>query len=1519
MIRNTNEVDEAIWNTLAEEDRRRQSFSTLATPQVAERLGQIHNQYPSLPAGVKLSAAKANLPDEMVLEIAKRSAPIAGTKRTTPKKGLMDGLLSKLKTASRYTFAALNFPTDMVQGAAAQIFDKDNSTAGWFISTDLGSLIANDEEAGTGFFIGGRAKELQAERARRYRGEIDGSAFTIGRGLASAILEPNTMAYRLMSGAIDAGVAVGIPTAPGASQAGKAARIAEEAGIGGRPVAAIAELSRTVGRGSKEIAISKVNADEIAKLKEQAGIVGEAVDIEQANRFFTTGFGKRIIDRTAETNDFSEVWNLWGRKLDPGTVTRLAEADTPAKVQAELLNVLGTEITSTVGVQGGRRVYRSLAQRNATIQAMPFGEGISRAFAKMPRHHLDLFDADTPRDQIEQLETLDRTLKLFKTDPAKRQDFINRAGRAVAEKNETLINQLYDDMTEEFKQSMVRFGTDRRIVDAIYERYDEYVATTPMFMADELGNPTDMGLYRQIHGIGSDVDNWVFMGGNTTAELGRRTLFIPDPKQVRRLTNNFNWLWVKKDPNIDNLRAAGQLRLPLAVAEKFQEEIWRKYVTATIGNFVRNTVDSQISIGLSGKGQAASPFFHPFQYMAMVGKRRGQGDVLAQNWDEAVAGGFVDDAMMDYRRATGDMVSAYYKDPLAAQRRAQKLGQFKQEIRNTTGPVQMAVVRAHGDEIGRLNADWAVRSMAPGIDPDTGRIVGGLSVDEIMDLIKSGDPEAVKWFNTMRESYRTGRPIFNTATREMSSASIDLDVEQNLRYLLESQNKRLRSVTGNNEDLMTVVHFGYVPTSVEVNSKFVQGDIRVGGRVQYEEFATRKGGRRVVTNRQLGRVVDINERTGQLTIQPYAFDGAGNNTKALENYLARDEIYFNEAMVQRPVGEVIDLRQPEMQKLVKSMDQMVNKFHSFLYTQPISKLERAPLFKSLYYDWVDKMAVSLDEASLNRIIDNISTRAKGKPEEYLTPELWAKLQDLKANPSKLYGTINDKELSSFASGAAIDEYMRTVYNAVDRRNATDVLRFLSPFAQQQAEFLGRMARFAFVPVQGGELGYLPNANSLRKLQLIVEGGREVDPDGDGRGLFYKDPNTGQWSFQFPLTGELTKFVTGVKAPVAAPVRGVFLGLDYRPGLGPFGTIAASQILSDSPSLDMVKKFLLPYGERTDVTQALTPSWITKIYEGITGQTNGRFFANTYAETMQALAATGKYNLDDPNQRDQMLEDARNKAQVLAVLRGITQFTGPAAGDVDIMAPTKQGDVYAAGLAAAYQSLKNINYDTATLRFIEIFGDDAFSYLANKTISEVGGLEGSKEFGVFERENKGLFRQYKDVAGFFGPVGTDFDFQVYSRQLQTGARRRLSPEEMLKAAERSIGFAYYKDMKNYLGPVITKQERAYLSEYRRKIIEKYPGFGESQYDPNETPRKIAQLFEAAKREDLQGNPVAKALNYYETVRNNALAEAANRGYSTLKSDKVADLQAYVADYADALIEEYPEFARVYERVLAQELD
>ncbi len=1568
MSLNFQEDDDAIWNTLAEEERRQRNTAAAASPQTAANLGRIHQLAPSLSSGVKLAAAKANLSDEQIIEIAKTATKYQQETQEKKKKkrNIFGWAYDQLKTGSRYGMAALNFPLDMVQGAAGQIFDDNDSVAGWFISTDLGSLIANNDEAGDGFFIGGRAKELQAERARRYRGEINGSAFTIGRGLASTFLEEDTTAYRILSGALDAGVAVALPVAPGAKGAGQALRTAQELEKGGKVVDVLADATRVVGRGSKEIQLTDVN-------KLDLGIVQDAVDYEQANRFFRTSAGQRIVQRTAATTDKAEVWRLWGKKLDAETITELANATTDTEVMRVLSaqGRLGGQIASTTGVKGTKRLYRSLAQRNKLIASIPGGEGFSRSFAKIPRQNINLLQAETPRDQAEAIDTLDRALDLFKVgqggsftevkngvevvtnmqaNPTLRGEILNRAIDLLVSKDRQAIESFYEELDETFKQSMQLSGVNRNTVDAVYNAHKDYLEKLPKFQENVLGQAEDFDTAAKMLGVQQGTVVPV-SGHQLASEVATKEFFIPDIRQVRRLTANMDWvfgksvngIWTKTDPNLNDLASAGQLRLPFAFINNVQEKVWRKVVTLTVGNFFRNIIDAQLSIALSGREDSVGLFNHPFQWYQFARKNKGLGDIMGQTFDEAVRKDMVNDALRNYRTATYDTVNMYWQDPVEAYRRAKRLGIFKGYER-LPGQISVDVARAHGDEIGKLNADWSTRLMAQGYTNDQIiRIVKAQNDDEVLNVIaqfRGLDPANLSvtqrqnlleeaaiqrknagiWYSTMKTNYKS-KPIMDTATRQVTYSNIDLDKGNNLNFLLEGNFRRLQYQTGNNGELMRAVGQGRLQ-AVDVNNERViglgKGEAKPGDRVRFEVY-DKKSKKFVETD---GTVVAYDDTTGMYRIEPYAFTGNGDASMNFEELLTSSAIYDDPAMPQRVVGEIRDPKTPEAAGMMAAMDQMITNFHAYLHDKPIRILERSPLYRSLYYTWIDKLAISMDQASLKAVIDDITEAAAREgttPEKYLTPGLWNKLKDLDANPDKLYGSLNRAEVSAFASGHALDEMQRMTYNAVERRNVTDVMRFISPFAQQQAEFLGRMFRNVTIPVAGGKLGYLPNPVSMRKMQFIVEGGREADPDGDGRGFFYKNPETGQWSFTFPLTGELTKLAFGVEAGLTLPVRGVVLGLDYRPGLGPFATVAASQLLPNMPKFDEVRNILLPYGERKNIIENLVPSYVQKVYEGVTGNTNGRFYANTYVETMQALAATGNYDLSTPDGKQLLLDHAREKAKWLTILRGVTQFTGPASGQFEYKIPTDQGDIYANGLSYALRNLQDINYDTAALRFIEIFGEDAFTYLANKTVSESGGLESSKEFYDFQRENGNLFAQYKEVAGYFGPKGTEFSFNAYTTQLEKGLRRRLTAEEVLEASERAIGMAYYKDMRANFGPTLNAEQRSYLKEYKEAIKQQYPGFGNMTFDPTKVERQVNQLFEAAKRSDLENNPVAKALNYYEQIRAEALAEANRRGFASLKSDKLGDLQEYLYTYAQALAEEYPEFARVYDRVLSQEID
>jgi hypothetical protein len=1574
-------VDKVIFDTLQSENAKVEQFKSTATPQTATRLGEIHGAYPGLTLGVKLAMAKSGMSNDIINKIYPHATGVSLVSATEPPKQktwYQRNVMDKVKTGSRYGFAALNLPLDVIQGTAAQAFDNNSSIDGWFASTDLGSLIKNDTEAGTGYFLGGKARQLQAQRAREYRGTIGGHAWTIGRGLASTVFTPDTLGFNLMSGVFDAATALAVPTIPGAKQVKGAIVAAEEAGKGGRVVAGTARALESVGKGSTVINATKMTAKEIDDARKGI-LVGSQVDFEKANRWFGTAHAQRVIERTAETNDFSSVWSLFGKKIEPQLALNLAKESDPNKIRLMLLDQLGTHkgLVDTGDIKGGKKVYMSLANRDKYLNQHALGRKVSRAYAYVPNRSFNLFKAESPADQIKHLDTIDRMLKLSLVEPTQARSLLNQAAAVMVEKNPNKIENFTNRFDEAIRKSSsgfkaaeqktadlstlkshqnafdrnfvvgqrvvtdsgeaayitkldrkaktaeIEIGTEsvhREIVDAVFDGVKKLRDSQSRFAGDESSDIQDWGSFNKMNGLppvaGNDV-TWA--GPGLTSEFAQHDYYIPDVRQLRRLTASkpINWVIAKQgvvgDPNIKALVEAGQLRVPFSALVNLQEDFWRPIVTLTMGNFVRNTVDSQLMIALSSK-PVSSLFRHPFHYLSLTGvpvvgkgPRYKFADLFGRNFDAEVSVNQLSDAQEAKKFVTTQALNSRYQDPVTAWRKATRLGNFTARTKNIDTPADY--IRGHADEIGKLNADWLARTLA-------NKSNGDVTPEDILIMIKRKDKDAIKWFDTMKQYYKDGRATFDKTKPSREEAwgtqSIDLTDDQNLLAHIGEIQSRLDYITGKNPELYDIIAQGKVKELNITSALIEQGKVAIGERVIYKQ-----GERRLAQ----GEITGINQASGEITVRPFAFVD-GEATPELTKRLGDASIYDDPNMPPRVVAEIIDPRTPESSTLKDSMSRVTDLFHGKLYNTPIATMERSPVFREIYYTWVNKLADSLDKASINQIINDITKRATSsgkRPELMVGKETWAKLQDLQSGARKSYGTINAAELNAFAAGQAVDDTMKMFYNAVDRRNGVDAMRIISPFAQQWAEFIGRMSNLAFNPINASGPSIIPDVNVLRKGQLIVHGATTGDPDQNGRGFVYKDPQSGQWSFTFPLSGHLTRALFGVESPINASVKGIGQGLDWKPGLGPVATWSVSKLLPDSPSTDTIRSILLPFGERGSLNQALIPTWITKVLDGLTGNEGSTIFMNTLVETMQALSATGKYNTSDSNDRERLMNDAKTQARYLSILRGLTQFTGPASGSYDPKIHAKGGDVYTSVLAQAFREMQTKDYDTAVINFIDVFGEDAFTYMGNKTKSLYGGLDASKQFGDFQRTNKGLFNQFRDVAGFFGPVGTDFDQTVYQRQLAAGERKKLSPEEMLASAEQTVGMAYYRTLRAQFPDSMDDEQQQYMSQYRDMLNAKYPGYAQMVYDPNKVPKQIESLIKAAARPDLDNNNVALAVRNYAAVRQEALVEASNRGLSSLKSEKVSDLQNYLASYARALTEKYPEFARVYDRLLSKEVE
>ena len=1574
--------EQIIFNTLRAEQARIDRSTVAASPQLAQRIGDIYKRNPSLPGGVILSAAQAGLPDEQINQLGNQFAmqKLKNADLGKPKKEknwFQRNIYDKLKTASRYAFAGLNLPLQTLQGAAAQVFsDNPDGIDGWFISTDLGSLIRNDEKAGEGFFIGGEAQTLQQQRIAAYRGKTTGGrTWTIGRGMAGVVTTEGSMAYNLLSGAVDGAIAISLPVLPGFKQTAQAVKLAAEAEKAGKFVKG-ADVAFDVIRGKgTAIKLSELTGEELKQARLAAGIVGGTVDASAANKWMGTSAYLRLRERIVEANTLDEVRSLLPKNVFAETAQRLRNAKTAGEVDevfADVLGIAGKGLTRTV-MPGTRRFGLSNARRVAVIDNLVdgfedsrAGRIVGRAFEMRPMRNIVDFSSTEPRDVTRTINDVDRWLKAALVKDGA--ETVTRGGKDIVMRGRVeFLDDLVDALTgpnatptarkrmaEEFKTMMKEAvirngGNDPEIVSAVFDYHAGWLKKSSNFHLSANGMVDDGGMYMGIHGE-KGVRNAVFGGPQLQSELANIVLEMPDVDQLRALTGRYNRIWRKRpnvagidtyeDANIQRLAEAGRLRLPFAVVRNLQEKVFRKIVLATGGYAVRNIAEGQMSLALSQK-PVTSIFRHPLQHMQWIAHdmaagrlsrlgRLGVGDLMGEAWTDDVAV----KSMELYRRAVDDAVTNHYKDPTYVYRRGQRIGDFVTVERGVDD--RFKVVSAHGDQIGRMNADPVMREIA-----------AGRTDDELLDFIRNTD-DGKAWFRDQQDYHINGRPIFETEggrSRWAGTQSVDLNDEHNLRLLLGSYRRRFDLNVGSHDNLRIAVRSGLLePVTLSADDVAKNGLAPEDAGKVKEIF---------IGNRRVNVRVDADDYT---VVRPFAFR-RGEMTPELEELLSRTGIVDDANLAGFLTHETRASVKTGARGINEAWDDTTDKFFGFLVGKPIKELERSPAFRQRFYYWgIDEMVTSLSKPDLDRMIANIeeaSARAGVSPSDYVGDHIqfsditrrlfgkdrkagarWERLLDLQKNPSRLKGTLTLEEVDDFAKGQALDDLSQMVYDASERSNLMDVARFLVPFGQAQVEFFRRMSRIYTVETGGIPL---PNLNALRKTQLIVENGREADPDENGRGFFFTDPQTGEWSFTYPFSDKLTHLATsaigggpGVTSTLQAPVKGALMGLDVRPGLGPFAQIGATVLLRDAPTFDFAKSILLPYGELDiagnkgiggTVIDALTPAYLKKLQSAFFDDPESQTtYGNTYFETYQALAASGQYNLNDPQDRSKLADDTTNKARFLTVLRAVGQYLGPSRPTNKLSVETKQGDVFVNLLAQDLRTRQLEDYDTAISGWLEDYGEDVFVYLSGKTKAVYGGLTASSEFGKFERSNPGFFSRYKEVAGFFAPGGTDLDWQVYTRQLEKGARERLTTDESLEAAQRYIAYKKYRSVQELVGPYPNAEQKDYLARYREYLGELYPGFRYAPFDPNELRRRIATLEDAVSDPAVADNPIAAAASKYLAARRAVYAEAEKAGLKNIERARGAEqMRGYLRQYADLLVRETPEFERLYAQLLQQEVD
>ena len=811
--------------------------------------------------------------------------------------------------------------------------------------------------------------------------------------------------------------------------------------------------------------------------------------------------------------------------------------------------------------------------------------------------------------------------------------------------------------------------------------------------------------------------------------------------------------------------------------------------------------------------------------------------------------------------------------------------------------------------------------------------------DEIADwLLKNkGSPD----YQNTKSMHRLGRTYKDAQRSEaLFTLPVDFDkvsedvVRQVLKAdILKIDLPRIKEITGNVDELKFAAAYDAVPEFGATKSVATSSVIPTGPGFKPE-------------NLKVGQRVRVGEETGVITNIRKGEDGAQDlitfvpfrETSVLTGYSSgKSSATFRQLVENQQVWDgskgLPNQVRVEVQKWDDNAIDLTNMVTGFtnyatgwlfngLNDFATRRLERSPLFRQYYYQEVSRHVDRLSYEEGKRLYESMTKNAKeagfDNIREYLGEGLTQKnkvskrLESLNTrSPSSAKGTLTVGELDDYSRFKALGETKDLLYDAATRNNFYDALRIVMPFADAWKDVVGTYAM----------LGARHNVHMIRQFARVYNGIEEADPDQDGRGFFFRQPQTGEVQFSFPMSGPISKLVTGIDAPLTAPFSRLSQGINFYPALGPYSQFGLSNILSNDPKYNDIKELFLPYGEvkGADLFTKQIPGIYRKAFETFVADTENRAntYGNVYIETVRALSINPKYNnMKTESDRDNLFSDARFKARILTGMRLMSQFLGPTAGVQEWKIPTQIGDQYVTTLTEQLRKFQEEDYDTAIDRFENLYGDDLMLYVSSKSRANRDGLEATEEFGDWTALNQDILDRYERVGAYFGPTGSDFNFTVWNQQLEEGDRTKLGDKELVELAQLRVGSAKYRAFRRTMPPILNEKQRSVLAAYREVLHEELNGFPvKAEFVVGEFENALVEIREALADPRLSDNPLMGTLRNYMQYRDSIESESKQ----SLKSKRNAPKRGNIYTYGEALSSQNAEFARIWDRLLSREVE
>jgi hypothetical protein len=1575
------EDEQQIYREFAEFEARRNSYRNAASADLANIVDRLVRNAPQVEPGVALAAAQAVRGGQMTYDDAvntlqstvRRQVEIAEPQEQ-PGQSIFgrftEAVQEKFKSGVKWGVAGLEFVPQVVTNFGSRLYNnlgspgdsgkyvgpKTDLFEGLVASTDIGAL-ASGVSSGNGYFIGEAALEQQQRAVRDYRGTIDGEAWTFGRGFAVSMSQPGSREYNILSGLVDAVAAIAIPSVPFAKAASSVA----------------------------------TQAADLAGLRRVSGLTNFAtpyIDRTKVSSWLDTSSGRAVRDRIVKVETMDEAQQLFP-KADAAWWYEVTEAKTADDVNNLLRRNLGLDRQGLNRVDDLKVGMFDDARRKVSLKNKFSG----RYSAIVPGEEF-VVDATDMRDLTKTVRNADAYMRTVRVDAKDRDKVLKALTKGLIDDDRAGVRTALHSLQKFVVDSVVETRgplartNNRELVETMFAKFREDIEEYVNYgFIDEAADPAEVdGLRYSVSGTApGEVE--IRTGGNLKldtahleTEAKKFSTYFPDPRKLRRITSRTSFLWTK---SAQNPELYGDARAFVSALDWIQNQVWRPMTLVTGGYMFRNMLES-IMRQTTAQGVASGPL-HPMQWIQSMVGYKFIGDIEGNRW-MGEAGRMARQGNREFFEATGAKIREL-QDPVYMHQRALRSGRFA--IVKNNNKVDYA--KGVATELRLLAGDEVARRIARG---QTAKQI----VEEY--LTKAEGERYVKrlqsrWTNrTIRE--QSGEEVRGTV-RFLDKDGYDVD---NLYAYVQSVEKRLNLKTGGNDTLRRIVAnedgLGRFVTSDGKDAfAFKQLQANTNAWDEYENFDYTQ--QFLDEIKRIAELPDSNLPEFVKIAPPLQEQMVGGKSKfqwfdkTLNHFFGsvfgKKEAFLNRSPVFRQyyyqkINDLVRANEVSQEALIQ-MYEGIAEGGSRYFREKVTMLEQLKPNAAGRYEWdgvrisqrqyekllkeakkdADKAAgrVRVDTTqgySVYEIVDDAwAARYVG------SEELWQRIKDAKAgrytvpknsrlaqleaiqpNANGRYlvdgrelnkrdytrllidaGGLSPDQLSFAAKAFAMEETKRVFYNAAEVNNFTDIMRIVIPFGPAWGEAM----RF-----YGKEV--LTKPNRAKNLAVSVQGIRDADPDGDGKGFFYTDPVTGEMMFNYPFSPEMvpiigaiggaigaeTLFGAGRRAGPIAAAGGLFGGLlgagaknivedrlgdaEFRlqapaqslsqsfqvlPGFGPVVQMSAGKLLGDKPRYDDVVALISPFGSYEDPLSSLVPSWAQKFAAAVTADPEtDRMFADLYIDSYRAIYASGKYDNTNAEQMEELRLRARDTARTLLMLRSIGQFVGPARPEPELLVPTKfegeltvkdvdmvvKNNIPSSVLAAVFRQMQDEDYDNAVINFLQTFGDSTMLYMPGMTQNKVQGLQATDLFGDWERENGAVRRAFPLVYGYFATPGGEFELQTYLRQIRGGAREKINDPALLQAdAEAVVGKALYMNAVRQLGTDLSRESKAELRQYRTELENILPGFEFQPLNINERDQIREQVLDAGRSSFLEGNSIARAVATYADYRDRAVAEAITR--------------------------------------------